>query len=94
MDTIDATKAHYDSLVTQNADAQANLDAAIASGDQSRIEHWEGVVQSTTAAMQEAQDSLLSSLESTLTMIAEQFDSAMTEAVEAFNDAIYAHGGL
>jgi hypothetical protein len=44
--------------------------------------------------MQEAQDSLLTSLEDTLTMIADQFESAMTRAVEAFNDAIYAHGGL
>jgi hypothetical protein len=44
--------------------------------------------------MQEAQNSLLSSLENTLTMIADKFESAMTRAVEAFNDAIYAHGGL
>lgn len=94
MDTIDATKAHYDAIVASNAEAQKNLEAAIASGDQARIEHWEGVVQSTSEAMQEAQDSLLSSLENTLTMIADQFESAMTRAVEAFNDAIYAHGGL
>ena len=71
MDAIDATKSHYDAIVASNAEAQKNLEAAIASGDQSRIEHWEGVVQSTTEAMQEAQDSLLSSLENTLTMIAD-----------------------
>lgn len=94
MDTIDATKAHYDAIVASNAEAQKNLEAAIASGDQARIEHWEEVVKSTSEAMQEAQDSLLSSLENTLTMIADQFESAMTRAVEAFNDAIYAHGGL
>jgi hypothetical protein len=94
MDALEASKAHYDSLVATNADAQQNLEAARARGDQESIEHWEEVVKSTTESMQSAQDALLTSLEDTLNMIAEQFESAMTRAVEAFNDAIYAHGGL
>jgi hypothetical protein len=44
--------------------------------------------------MEEAQDNLLSGLDSTLTLIAEQFETAMQRAVDAFNDAIYAYGGL
>ena len=94
MDNIDATKAHYESLVSQNEEAQRRLAEARARGDKASEEHWQGVVDSTTEAMQSAQDSLLSSLESTLDMIASQFESAMTRAVEAFNDAIYEHGGL
>ena len=94
MDIIDASKSHYDSLVAQNATAQAELEAARARGDQASIEHWENVVKQTTSEMQSAQDALLSSLESTLTMITEQFEAAMTQAVESFNDAIYSYGGL
>jgi hypothetical protein len=33
MDTIDATKSHYDAIVASNAEAQKNLEAAIVSGD-------------------------------------------------------------
>jgi hypothetical protein len=33
MDIIDASKSHYDSLVAQNATAQAELEAARARGD-------------------------------------------------------------
>jgi hypothetical protein len=44
--------------------------------------------------MQSAQDSMLSALESTLSMISDQFTAAMEDAVEAFNESIYASGGL
>ena len=94
MDYIESQKAYYESLVEQQAKAQEELDAARARGDESSAEHWEEVVRTTTEAMEEAQDSLLSGLNNTLTLIAEQFESAMQRAVDAFNDAIYAHGGL
>ena len=94
MDNIDANKAYYESLVEQQEIAQEKLNEARARGDKSSEEHWEEVVRTTTEAAQEAQDAMLSSLENTLTMIAEQFETAMQRAVDAFNDAIYAHGGL
>jgi hypothetical protein len=37
---------------------------------------------------------MLASLESTLTMISDQFTVAMEDAVEVFNKSIYASGGL
>ena len=94
LDYIDSQKTYYESLVEQQAKAQEELDAARARGDESSAEHWEEVVRTTTEAMEEAQDSLLSGLDNTLTMIAEQFETAMQRAVDAFNDAIYAYGGL
>jgi hypothetical protein len=39
--------------------------------------------------MESAQDALLSSLEDTLSLIAEQFETAMQRAVDAFNESIY-----
>ena len=94
LDYIESQKVYYESLVEQQAKAQEELDAARARGDESSAEHWEEVVRTTTEAMEEAQDSLLSGLDSTLTLIAEQFETAMQRAVDAFNDAIYAYGGL
>lgn len=94
MDYIESQKAYYESLIEQQAKAQEELNAARARGDESSAEHWEEVVRTTTETMEEAQDSLLSGLDNTLTLIAEQFESAMQRAVDAFNDAIYAHSGL
>jgi hypothetical protein len=47
------------------------LNAARERGDESSAEHWEEVVRTTTESMETAQDELLTSLEDTLTMIAE-----------------------
>ena len=94
LDYIESQKVYYESLVEQQAKAQEELDAARARGDESSAEHWEEVVRTTIEAMEEAQDSLLSGLDNTLTLIAEQFETAMQRAVDAFNDAIYAYGGL
>jgi hypothetical protein len=66
----------------------------MASGDEERIAYWEDIVKTTTEEMQSAQDSMLSALESTLSMISDQFTAAMEDAVEAFNESIYASGGL
>jgi hypothetical protein len=44
--------------------------------------------------MESAQDALLTSLEDTLSLIAEQFEIAMQRAVDAFNESIYEHGGI
>ena len=94
LDSIDANKAYYDNLVEIQQEAQEKLEEARARGDQSSADHWEEVVQSTTEAMQEAQDALLTSLEDSLNLIAEQFEANMERAVETFNDALYAYGGL
>lgn len=94
LDYIDSQKTYYESLVEQQAKAQEELDAARAREDESSAEHWEEVVRTTTEAMEEAQDDLLSGLDNILTLIAEQFETAMQRAVDAFNDAIYAYGGL
>ena len=94
MDHIESNKAYYESLVEQQAKAQEELDAARARGDESSAEHWEEVVRTTTEAMETAQDELLTSLEDTLNLIAEQFETSMQRAVDAFNDAIYSYGGL
>ena len=94
MDHIESNRAYYESLVEQQAKAQEELDAARARGDKSSEEHWEEVVRTTTEAMETAQDELLTSLEDTLTLIAEQFETSMQRAVDAFNDAIYSYGGL
>ena len=94
MDHIESNKAYYESLVEQQAKAQEELDAARTRGDESSAEHWEEVVRTTTEAMETAQDELLTSLEDTLTLIAEQFETSMQRAVDAFNDAIYSYGGL
>ena len=94
MDHIESNKAYYESLVEQQAKAQEELDAARARGDESSAEHWEEVVRTTTEAMETAQDELLTSLEDTLALIAEQFETSMQRAVDAFNDAIYSYGGL
>jgi chromosome segregation ATPase len=40
MDNIDATKAHYESLVSQNEEAQRRLAEARARGDKASEEHW------------------------------------------------------
>jgi hypothetical protein len=71
MDNIEANKTYYESLAEQQAKAQEELNAARARGDESSAEHWEEVVRTTTEAMETAQDELLTSLEDTLTMIAE-----------------------
>ena len=94
LDSIDANKAYYDNLVEIQQEAQEKLEEARARGDQSSADHWEEVVQSTTEAMQDAQDALLTSLEDSLNLIAEQFEANMERAVETFNDALYAYGGL
>ena len=94
LDSIDANKAYYDNLVEIQQEAQEKLEEARARGDQSSADHWEEVVQSTTEAMQETQDALLTSLEDSLNLIAEQFEANMERAVETFNDALYAYGGL
>lgn len=94
LDSIDANKAYYDNLVEIQQEAQQKLEEARARGDQSSADHWEEVVQSTIEAMQDAQDALLTSLEDSLNLIAEQFETNMERAIEAFNDAIYAYGGL
>ena len=94
LDSINANKAYYDNLVEIQQEAQEKLEEARARGDQSSADHWEEVVQSTTEAMQEAQDALLTSLEDSLNLIAEQFEANMERAVETFNDALYAYGGL
>lgn len=94
LDSIDANKAYYDNLVEIQQEAQEKLEEARARDDQSSADHWEEVVQSTTEAMQDAQDALLTSLEDSLNLIAEQFEANMERAVETFNDALYAYGGL
>lgn len=94
LDSIDANKAYYDNLVEIQQEAQEKLEEARARSDQSSADHWEEVVQSTTEAMQEAQDALLTSLEDSLNLITEQFEANMERAVETFNDALYAYGGL
>lgn len=94
LDSIDANKAYYDNLVEIQQEAQEKLEEARARGDQSSADHWEEIVKSTTETMQDAQDALLTSLEDSLNLIAEQFETNMERAVEAFNDAIYAYGGL
>ena len=94
MDSIEANKAYYESLQEQQLRAQEELNDARARGDESSAEHWEEVVRTTTESMESAQDALLSSLENTLTLIAEQFETAMQRAVDAFNESIYQHGGI
>ena len=94
MDSIEANKAYYENLVQANAEAEQALQEARARGDTESEEHWEEVVRSTSESMQSAQDALLSALENTLTMISDQFTAAMEDAVEQFNESIYASGGL
>ena len=94
LDSIDANKAYYDNLVEIQQEAQEKLEEARARGDQSSADRWEEIVKSTTEAMQDAQDALLTSLEDSLNLIAEQFETNIERAVEAFNDAIYAYDGL
>ena len=94
MDHIEVNKVYYESLIEQQAKAQEELDAARARGDESSAEHWEEVVRTTTEAMETAQDELLTSLEDTLTMIAEQFETAMQRAIDAFNESLYSYGGM
>jgi hypothetical protein len=44
--------------------------------------------------MESAQDSMLTTLNHTLNLIAEQFTNAMTEAIDTFNETVYEFGGL
>jgi hypothetical protein len=44
--------------------------------------------------MESAQDAILTTLNHTLNLIAEQFTNAINEAIDTFNESIYEFGGL
>jgi hypothetical protein len=76
------------------AEAQMNLEAARASGNEDSIKHWEEVVDKTRGEMEGAQDAMLTTLQHTLNMVAEQFTNAVTTAMDNFNESIYSYNGL
>jgi hypothetical protein len=70
------------------------LEKARARGDESSIKQWEETLKTINSELESAQDSMLSALENSLNLIAEQFESAMQRAVDSFNESIYSYGGL
>jgi hypothetical protein len=108
MDNIAASKSQYENLVKTYEQSQAKLlaaqerlEAAKASGDEGVIataekdvEYWESIADKTQKEMQSAEDTMLTTLNHTLTMISEQFMNAITEAVDNFNESIYSYNGL
>lgn len=93
-DNLEATKANYENLVADYEYAQEQLQLARERNDESSIEQWEETIRTVKEEMESAEDAMMSALESTLTLITEQFETAMQRAVDEFNDAIYEHGGL
>lgn len=108
MDNIAASRSQYENLAktyeqsqSKLLEAQQRLEAAKASGDEGVIataerdvEYWESIANKTQEEMQSAEDTMLTTLNHTLTMISEQFLNAITQAVDDFNDSIYQFNGL
>lgn len=93
-DNLEATRANYLGLLEEYEYANEQLALARERNDESSITQWEETVRTVKEEMESAEDTMMSALESALTLIAEQFETTMQRAVDAFNDAIYAHGGL
>lgn len=94
LDTIAVNREYYESLIAQQAEAEAGLMQAREQGDEATIAKWEEIVRTTTEAAQSAREALVSGLENTLTLISDQFTVALEDAVKNFNDALYTSGGL
>lgn len=93
-DNLEATRANYLGLLEEYEYANEQLALARERNDESSITQWEETVRTVKEEMESAEESMMTALENTLTLIAEQFETAMQRAVDAFNDAIYAHNGL
>ena len=94
INSLEATKDAYDSIVATQAKAQEELEKARTRKDEESVKYWEETLETLNENAREAQSELLSSWENALSTIADQFEATVERLVTSFSNSIYSLGGL
>ena len=89
---LESTRRSWEALKEAEHDASVSLAAAELSGNQADIDYWTQMLKDINAEEEAMQEAFLSSWESTLTMIVEQFEEAAQEAADVFTKSFTASG--
>ena len=89
-----AAKDAYESMLETQKAAQEALEDARVRNDEESIQMWEENLRTINEESRSMQEELLSKWEDALDTIATMFESTVERVIEAFNESIYALGGL
>ena len=92
MEKLNASRDKYLSQQSAQADAKANLDAAIASGNQKDIDYWQKQYDDITMTVEESHNEMLASWENVLQAASDQFDNAIEITLTTLKESISAYG--
>lgn len=85
---VSAARTRKETLENQLAQAQAALERARAAGLEEDAKQWEKTIEGMRKKLEEAEQDFLQSWEDALTAINEQFELAISSAIETFSDQL------
>lgn len=89
---LDSSRRAWEALQDAEKTAKDALAEAYKSGNEEDIKYWEGEVERINQEAAAAQETMLTNWENTLTLIVEQFEKAVEDAVESFNKSFTSDG--
>ena len=85
---VEASRIKKETIEAEIARAEEALANARANGLEEDAQHWEETLETMNASLAEAEEEFLSSWEDALTAANEQFELAVTNAIETLSDAL------
>ena len=91
---IGALQDKYEAIEAARQEAQAALERALEEGSEEDVKYWQEQVKTLTEQSAEAFLEIASSQEEALQLVYSAFEQSVNAAMDKFNEAVYAMGGL